>query len=419
MSSSDRAQPLRFALRVAVFCAPLIAGAFLFEVAMYRTRDSWPVTKVVETQETLKGESIWGRANFSQQYNLSKIAMIQRRHPRILVIGSSRVMEFRSFMFHPFEDSFYNAGGIIQNVDDLAAFARQVREEKLPRPQVIIVGIDPWWVSEASPSARGEQQSWLDGDQDSAYSFAAHVEAARYLLRTGKSNFPWPVAFGAKPATSPLYNYPAFGITAVAAGIGERYSDGSYLYTAQLLDFMKHPVYHDRLTNQVLNQVKHTTFLFQPSSKVEPRLANLLVESLTSLKALGIEVYAYEPPFSSDVRQALDESQPLARFWFEYKNDLREQVARNGLECLPVTSATDYALDDRYMLDGLHPGEVYDSYIVEDLARHAAPASLLSAVDLTYLVNLRKDRNVIPLIFNPPPVASGAANRSAGERVEN
>jgi len=418
MSGSSRVQAINFVLRVTVFLAPLIAGASLFEFAMYRTRDSWPITKVIAAEENSKGESIWGRANFSQQYNLSKSAMIRRRNPRILALGSSRVMEFRAFMFHPFEDWFYNAGGLIQNVNDLAAYARQVKEGKLPRPQVIIIGIDPWWMSEAAPPV--ENKTWLDGEEDSAYSFAAHVEAARYLLRTGKSNFPWSVAFGRKPATSPFYDYYAFGITAVAAGIGERYSDGSYLYTAQLVDFMKHPSYRDRLTNPVLAQVQHTSFLFQPSSRIESRRASLLLESLASLKQQGIEIYAFQPPFSSEVLKALDESQPLARFWFEYKNDFREQLKQIGIDCLPVSSAKDYGLDDRYMFDGLHPGEIYDSYIVEQLVRRAPPGSLLSSVDLRYVANLRKRDNAFPLCFDPPPnVSHVSANIPAGERSEN
>jgi len=417
MSSSSRLQALQFALRVAVFLTPLIAGAGLFEIAMYRTGDSWPVTSVIAAQEKLKGESIWGRENYSQQYNLSKSAMIRRRNPRIVALGSSRVMEFRAFMFHPYEDAFYNAGGLIQTANDLAEYARQVSDGRLPRPQAVIVGIDPWWLSEWT--APVEQQSWLDGEPDATYSFAAHVEAARNLLRTGKSNFPWGVVFGSKPATSPYFDYSAFGITAVVGGIGERFSDGSYLYTAQLVDFMKNPSYRDRLTTPVLEQVKHTSFLFRPSSKVESRRVAVLRESLKSLKALGIEVYAYQPPFSSEVLQALNESQPLARFWWEYKNDLREQLKQDGIDCLPVSSARDYGLDDRYMFDGLHPGEIYDSYIVEDLVRRAAPGSLLSSVDLTYLANLRKEKNAVPLCFYPPPKVPGVSeNKPAGERIE-
>src|SRR4051812_12293983 len=150
MSNSSRVQALQFALRATLFLAPLIAGAFAFEMAMYRTRDSWPIEKVLAAEENLPGESIWGRANFSQQYNLSKSAMIRRRNPRIVALGSSRVMEFRALMFHPFEASFYNGGGLIQTVNDLAAYTRQVKEGSMPRPQVIIIGIDPWWMSEAT-----------------------------------------------------------------------------------------------------------------------------------------------------------------------------------------------------------------------------------------------------------------------------
>lgn len=347
------------------------------------------------------GESLLGRANFSQQYNLSKSEMIRRRRPRILALGSSRVMEFRDFMFHPYEKEFYNAGGLIQNVSDLAAYARQVREGKLPLPQVLIVGVDPWWVSEATDPP--EKKSWLDGEEDAVYKFSSHVEAARYLLSTGKTSFPWAVVFGGKPATSPFYNYPAFGIAAISTGKGERYSDGSFLYTAHLIDFIEHPSYHDRLTPPVLGQVKQTYFLFAPTSRVERVRASMLIQSLASLKALGVEVYAYEPPFSTEVMQALDESSALATWWTEYKGWLREQLEAVGVHCLPITRPVDYKLDDTYMFDGMHPGEVYNTYILEDLIRQSPPGSLLASIDLNYLAALRVRDDVIPLSFNPPP----------------
>jgi hypothetical protein len=408
MSNSERGRASTFALRVAVFCAPLLLGAALFEFAMYRTGDNWPVSKVIAAQSALAGaggESLYGRANFSQQYNLSRSEIIKRRHPRILALGSSRVMQFRDFIFHPHEQEFYNGGGLIQNVNDLVAYTKQVREGRLPAPQVIIIGIDPWWVSEATDPP--EKKSWLEGEEDAVYQFAFHVEAARYLLRTGKSSFPWKTVLAGKPRVSPFYNYPAFGIAAVSAGIGERFSDGSFLYTSDLVDFIRHPVYRDRLAMPVLDQVKRTYFLFAPTSKVERVRAGMLVQSLASLKAMGIEVYAYEPPFSTEVRQALDESKALETWWTEYKGWLCEQVESAGVPCLPIVRQEDYGLDDSYMFDGIHPGEVYDSYILETLVKRAAPGSLLASIDLHYLAALREKDNVMPLSFNPPPVARG------------
>jgi hypothetical protein len=405
-SRHDRRAIARFVLRALVFCAPLLAGALLFEVAMYRTRDSWPIEKVIAAQQEAaaksgSGESLLGRANFSQQYNLSKSLMVQNRRPSILALGSSRVMEFRSFMFHPHEAEFYNAGGLIQNVNDLAEFARQVRQGKRHAPRVIIIGIDPWWVSEATDPV--EKKSWLVGESDAVYSFSSHVEAARYLLRAGKSTFPWAVAFGGRAPVSPAYNYPAYGITAISAGIGERFSDGSFLYTAHLQDFLKHPVYRDRLAMPVLDQVKRRYFLFAPTSRVEPVRASMLVQSLVQLKQAGIEVYAYLPPFASEVRRALDESQELRVWWSEYKEQLPQRLAAEGIPCLSVASPADYGLDDTYMFDAIHPGELLDARIVEDLARRAPPGSLLGSIDLNYLSALREKEGTIPLAFEPPP----------------
>lgn len=409
-SSSNFKDATRFALRVFIFSTPLLCAAFLFELAMYRTGDSWPISKVIAAQEATGGESLLGRGYFSQQYNLSKSEMVKRRRPRILALGSSRVMEFRALMFHPFEKDFYNGGGMIQNVNDLAAYARLVRDGKLPKPQIVIVGIDPWWLSATTDATT--KKSWLEDEEDAVYKFSSHIEGARSLLRTGKSNFPWRVAFGNQLRASPQYRYPSFGITAIASGIGERFSDGSFLYTSSLTDFIKHPAYHERLTPPVLDQVQGAYFLFNLSYKIENDRAGMLLQSLAALKAMGIEVYAFEPPLVTEVLEALEASKPLSNFWTEYRERLPTQLKAAGIHCLPVAAPKDYGLDDRYMLDGIHPGEVFDSYIVEALVKQAPRESLLATIDVDWLKALRQQDGVIPLSFNPPSEAGGSFNSS-------
>ena len=94
-SSSDRARALRFAIRVLAFGFPLLAPALVFETALFRTGESWPIGLVVRRQSQAP-ESVFGRQILSQQFNLYKLANIRNRAPAILVVGSSRVMNQRA-----------------------------------------------------------------------------------------------------------------------------------------------------------------------------------------------------------------------------------------------------------------------------------------------------------------------------------
>ena len=380
-------------MRVATFAAPLLAAALVFEVALLRTGESWPIPWAIARQSTLP-RSLYGRQYLSQQYNLFKTANVRRRTPTIVILGSSRVMQFRDFLFHPFETAFYNSGGLIQNYADVIAYADEVRSGGLPRPRVLVLGIDPWWLKPGD-----DQRQWVTEKLtgDAAFRFGEHVQAARSVLEEG--HFPWGAALSGEMKRSPLYEYPAFGLAALRYGDGER-NDGSHLYTSAIAEFIERPVYRDRETPPIIQRVREGSHQFRPAAGLDPSRVRSLIAALSALKASGVEIYTFEPPFSGEVLRALDASR--AGWWIDYRDRLPSRIREAGIVCLPVTCPADFGLDDTYMLDGFHPSEVLDSYLVERFAR-ALPGGALAAVDLAYLAERRARPDVLPLAFDPPP----------------
>ena len=57
------------------------------------------------------------------------------------------MMQFRDIVFHPDGKDFYNAGGMVQSVSDLEAFATRLGKGEFPRLRLLIVGIDFWWLA--------------------------------------------------------------------------------------------------------------------------------------------------------------------------------------------------------------------------------------------------------------------------------
>ena len=393
-SSSDRRQATRFALRVAAFAAPVLALGLAFEIVLFRTGESWPVARVAARQPGLP-DALYGRQFLSQQYNLYKMANIRRRSPAIVVVGSSRVMQFRDFLFPPYATAFYNAGGLIQTGEDVAAFADSVRSGAIPRPRVVLLGIDPWWLKPG-----GGRGSWVaDGpSRDAAFRFGEHVQAARSLLR--ETRFPWWRAFTGEMIRSPAYGYPALGLAALRYGDGER-NDGSHLYTSIVLEFLRKPGYRDREEPPIIERVRRASRQFTPAASLDPERTSALMAALRRLRAAGVEVVTFEPPFSSEVLAALDASSP--GWWVDYRDRLPDRIRREGFACLSVTSPADFGLDDAYMLDGFHPSEVLDSHLVERFVDAAAPGSLMKSVDLASVRRLRAGPRVVPVAFDPPP----------------
>ncbi len=195
----------RFWQRAGVFFAPLLVLFAFFEFAIWRTGEAWPLAWVVDTQLSLgTTPSLYGRMLFSQQFNVYKYAMIKRTRPKIVMHGTSRVMQIRDFMFHPLEQWFYNAGGMIQSPQDVVTYAERIRSGDLPRPEVLIFGVDPWWVKEGNTHG-----GWLDSQslQDDVGLFPAHIEAARLLAH--HRVFPWKALLAGAP--SPITGLPLSG----------------------------------------------------------------------------------------------------------------------------------------------------------------------------------------------------------------
>lgn len=402
-SSSDERRVKSLALRAALFFVPLLGGAAFLEYALYASGESWPTTKVVEAQDGLD-ELIVSRSCFSQQFNVLKLAIMKARSPEIVVLGSSRVMQFRSFLFHPHEASFYNGGGMIQEVADIVTYVRMVRDGNVPRPRVVIVGVDHWWFPERKRTA----SSWMNPEalRDEVYDATAHVTAMRTMIWYMRNDyFPWQSLVADGFLRSAGYGYPATGMLAVVKGDGFR-KDGSMLHAEHIVDYLRKPGFDDRY--RVAEEARNLTGWFG-----YPHLDSVMLgrfnDALSSLTRMGIEVYVVLAPFSNEVFEVVNNPDYDRAWWKEFTELLPEQVRAGGIPLISVTSPAHYGLTDEYMYDGVHPSEVMLSYIVADLLRQAPPGSFLSTVDLSYLGALQSRKEALPLCFFPPPTEGAGA----------
>jgi len=97
--------------------------------------------KDVATQQLDNHEIVFSADEVFSPY---KWHMVQRRSPKLLIIGSSRVMSFRSQFFHLDEENVYNAGMSLGNIWRVMWVLDQLKaQSKLP--ETLIVGLDQDW----------------------------------------------------------------------------------------------------------------------------------------------------------------------------------------------------------------------------------------------------------------------------------
>jgi hypothetical protein len=384
---------IKFLGRITLFLSPLLLIAATIEFVWWQAGDSWPVEKALAAQQRYADETLYGRGYFSQQFGLYKLAGIRHKRPLILAVGSSRVMQIRDFMFTPLDGHFYNAGGMLRNAFDLNWLANAFVKRNLPIPKVIIVGLDPWWLR-----ANRGLRTWLT-DEDEAFSFIAHYEAMRGIgNRWGLGDLVDSILL---PSKSPYFNYHAIGSAARKHGHGFR-KDGSRQYSPKmLLEYLKNPRYVDRETPPAIDRIHQLRSQFTIPIIRDNKRVQLILKSLLMMQEIGIEVYAFMPPFSSEAFKALDESVELRLWWQYYKNDFANLLKENGIDVIPVSQPADLGLSDLYMIDGFHASEVYMAYIINTLVENAHSSSYLKKIARENLTDQIKHAP-IPLAFKIP-----------------
>jgi len=387
-------------VRAAVFIVPIFLGFGILEALLGRTGDSLTAESAVRRQMESSEEMLC----FRNDYWIYKREAISQRSPRILAIGSSRIMQLRDISFPPIEHLFYNAGGILFGVDDLEALVSMMLDGSLPTPEVLIMTIDPWWIKTTQPS------DIRVTERDAILSPARKLRAYRTLLESLlrsllRGEF---TLSSLAPLRSPFYNHLAIGSEAREIGHGFR-RDGSLQYNplTTVLDFVENPEYRDRDPSPIIERVISFTNPFTLPAEVDTARVDMLISALVSLEQTGVEVHVILPPFSTEVAQALTESEPLEGWWRFCNTELVGILEEAGIDVTLVLNPTSVGLSDLYMIDGLHSSEVLMAQIIAELLMGVPSSSLLSTVDVESLT-ARIRNAAIPLAFQLPDGRSSA-----------
>ncbi len=402
ISISNRETLVRVCQRGGLLLLPFLVCAAFLEVVFWRARECWPAAWVLQAFER-DSRTLYGPRFFAPVIQEIRLAKLRKGNVKILALGSSRVTQFRAPMFAPMQDEFLNGGLMVGSVPELLSAVALFAEDKVPAPKAIIVGIDPWWMKRGTPPAPARSP---DEQNVSPVSAVSHLEAVRRFM--AQPSISWEVLRPGFTHKDAFYGYEAIGFGALSGNCYR--ADGSVQSCTHIADYVKKGRYEDRETPPVIERIRTRSLRFGETPGIDWKRADKVIAALQSLKAKGIEVYAFLPPFSTECHQALQETKGLSVWYAEYRTEFLRRVNAAGMLCLDVPSPKTYGLTDDYMVDGFHPGDVFMTYIVEDLVRRAPAGSTLGAVDLDHLRELRQRPGVIPISLDPPPsLATNAA----------
>jgi hypothetical protein len=141
---TSRTSTASLLIKLVVFALPFAIPFVLFTGMLIYTGESMPLSWVVRLQtgdETILYRTRYGNRDFEY-----KTLMTRALSPEIIAVGSSHVLQFRSRMFTPAHDRFYNAGAPAWRLDQVDSFIRQWGDDL---PSVIVLALDHPWFNDA------------------------------------------------------------------------------------------------------------------------------------------------------------------------------------------------------------------------------------------------------------------------------
>lgn len=302
-TSSSKASELRKfftgLLAPLVICA-LYAG--FATLVLVRAGEYMPLDKIIEKLERTDGH--YGSAILQRGFYY-KLHVFRARNPRIVALGSSRVLGFRQ---EDFAQPFSNLG-ILSDLDELYEVATTLFKDG-KAPQTVILGVDFWWFH---PQATDRV---VNRSPENPHIEANDLFQPALWLMQGK--LAWKDVFEIIDESSP--NIGIFGITQ-----GDGFDKaGAYYYTSTLRGARKSEDYKFK-TN--LAQIKNSHRKYAHGKEISAAQWQKFLKLVDYMQLQGIRIVMFVPPLAERVYKAMDETGG-----YGYVTELRKKLGMLAAE---------------------------------------------------------------------------------------
>jgi len=269
--------------------------------------------------------------------------------PQVLALGSSRIMQVKRSVVSP-DYSFYNAGGAIQNFQELTLFIRKLHDS----PEFILVNLDQWWFNQAY---NRDDQPFSPSVYDKPafeYSKVGQFVCDFYTdLLKGKINL-WKLFTSDHIGLNAICNENGF------AADGSRYEGDLILAPEQQEDYN---------FKNVLGRIQNGNLRFQYSDTPDSTQIVFLEEFLSQCVDRHIRVVAFLPPFAPFVYKRMQETGKYGYMAQLYKMLQPVFEKYEGCSLYDFTDVTDTGAHNYDFDDGFHGSEIIYNGMIRRMVR--------------------------------------------------
>lgn len=285
------------------------------------------------------GYAFNGKGTNYEYFKLQKTIKIK---PEVLVLGSSRVLQFREYMFNA---KFYNAGFSVGAIDDYLTFLKLFPKDY--KPKLIVMGFDQWMFNPNYYNSKKVYSSGLYTENKSL-----HVDNGfSNLLNVYKDMFNGKINYqniNQKKADT-LY----FGLNATINKKGFR-NDGSFDYGINHKYYNDFTTVHDffaREMTAISNNKKYFTY----GEEISTEALSKFEELLAYCNKQQIKLVAFLPPLPNTVTFKMQQTGKYI-YINEIKKHLIPLSEKYNSEFYDLTDIESLSLDEQY-IDGHHGNE--------------------------------------------------------------
>ena len=273
-------------------------------------------------------------------------------------------------------------GFAVNTVSDIQSIVNLIKNKQLHKPKLIIIGLD----APVIKSGVFDHLNRIDKPhEDEVYDSKLHFLAFQLLMREIYS----------KDTVNVLPNkHVGFGYM---GDFGQGYrKDGSLLEAIIVSRNNFHSVYNDH--NYYEKLLNSKTYPFDYPYRINNMLMRNFLNCLADIKRQGITPVIFFPPISNDFYTYFNKNEDFRNYFRDYLM-FQEALIKMKYEVIPFITPKDMGLNDNYMQDAIHPGEVLVGKIWYNFLKSGLLDSITKKIDTKYLQGILTAEKTIPLSF--------------------
>lgn len=317
---------------------------------------------VVQHQHT--NGSLYGTALYPNVYPY-KLSIYEYVRPKIVVIGSSRTLQFRQ---EQFSQPFVNLGLTVNYfkeaeklIDDILA---------IHKPDIVLFGIDFWWANPKSKTAFNFATHEIRGGELNPH---ALIAPTKWLIENKISQNAY---FKALTKASDGKVIEHLGVQARHKGIGFG-PDGSKYYLYYV--YGRSPAPSENF-GETLPRIEQSTSQFIYGQEISQERIDSLRRSIKKLEKQGIKVISFLPSLAPTILEAMENKGDK----YAYIPKFRQHLIKLHQRHMDFHDPRTIGSDDCEFVDGFHGGDVLMSRMLLEMTK-AFPDILAGYTNVKHL----------------------------------